>query len=244
MASFVGVDWGSNGWVTAIRDTDGWTARLYPSFQSVWYHHQDAETILVDIPIGLPESGHRACDRAAKDVLAGQQGRVFWTPPRAALDAPTYAAAKESTERHTDGSLTTQAWGILPRIEELDVFVAETPDARGVVRESHPEVCFAKLRGDPITAPKTTDDGRDVRLDVLEEYDDVRAAYDRLVTEHIEEPPAHGRRFRAGNRDDLLDALCLALVGWLDTGVLRTLPDEPPRDDVRDVPMEIVYREV
>lgn len=245
MTSFVGVDWGSNGWITAVRTTDGWSARLHPSIQSVWHHHHEAELILVDIPIGIPESGRRRCDEAAKNFLRGQQGRVFWTPPRPALHAPTYTTAKAKTEAHTDGSLTTQAWGFLPRIEEVDVFFAETPAARGTVRESHPEVCFAALGDGPITAAKTTEEGRNARLAVLDEYDDATAAYEQLIADHIDDPPTYGRRFRASNRDDILDAMCLALVGWLDEGEIRTLPQgTPPNDPERDVPMEIVYRAI
>ncbi|GGM60627.1 putative RNase H-like nuclease [Halarchaeum rubridurum] len=243
-ATAVGVDWGVNGWVAAVRDGAGWDTRLHPSLLSVWHAHRDADAVLVDVPVGLPERGRRACDERAREVLGSQRRRVFLAPPRAALDAPTYAAAKRRVEARTDGSLTTQTWNVLPQVRDADVLLAEHPDARGVVREAHPEVCFAGLGDGPIAPAKTDDAGVEARLDVLDRYDDARAAYERLVAERIDDPPAHGRRFRADNRDDLLDAMCLALTGWTDRGTLRTLPDDPPRDPERRVPMEIVYRDV
>ncbi|MBP2249890.1 putative RNase H-like nuclease [Halarchaeum solikamskense] len=240
----VGVDWGSNGWVAAVRDADGWDARHHPSLLSVWHAHRDAASVLVDVPIGLPERGRRACDERARDALGAQRRRVFLAPPRAALDAPTYAEAKRRVEARTAGSLTTQTWNVLPQVRDADVLLAEHPGARGVVREAHPEVCFAGLGDGPIAPAKTDDAGVEARLDVLDRYDDARVAYERLVAARIDEPPAHGRRFRADSRDDLLDAICLAVAGRTDRGTLRTLPDDPLRDPERGVPMEIVYRDV
>jgi len=240
----VGVDWGSNGWVVAVRDAGGWDASLHPSFLSVWHAHRDAASILVDVPIGLPQRGRRTCDERARELLGAQRRRVFLAPPRAALDAPTYADAKRRVEARTTGSLTTQTWNVLPQVRDADVLLAEHPAARDVVREAHPEVCFAGLGDGPIAPAKTDDAGVDARLDVLDRYGDVRAAYERLVAAHIDEPPAHGRRFRADNRDDLLDAMCLAVTGWTDRGTLQTLPADPPQDPERGIPMEIVYRDV
>ncbi|GAA0305298.1 putative RNase H-like nuclease [Halarchaeum rubridurum] len=209
----VGVDWGSNGWVTAVRDADGWDARLHPSLLPVWHAHRGAASVLVDIPIGLPERGRRACDVRAREVLGSQRRRVFLAPPHAALNAPTYAAAKRRVEARTDGSLTTQTWNVLPQVRDADVLLAEHPDAHGVVREAHPEVCFAGLGDGPIAPAKTDDEDVEARLDVLDRHGDAREAYERLVAERIDDPPAHGRRFRAGNRDDLLDAMGLAVTG-------------------------------
>jgi len=95
MSPHVGVDWGSTGWICAVLDDEGrWDARLHPSFASVWHNHGDADSILVDIPIGLTEEGLRECDREAADVLADRQGSVFYTPPRPVLGARSYPDAK------------------------------------------------------------------------------------------------------------------------------------------------------
>lgn len=42
---------------------------MQPLMLSVWHHHHDAETILVDIPIGLPEVERRDWDKQAKEYL-------------------------------------------------------------------------------------------------------------------------------------------------------------------------------
>jgi len=244
MSGYVGVDWGGNGWVCAVREESAWHAELHPSFLSVRHNLGNSELLLVDIPIGLRERGLRECDREAKEMLGGERGRsVFLTPPRPAFGAATYGDAKASTEARTDRSLTVQAWNIMPRIRELDEFLATVPGAHGTVREAHPEVCFAQLGDGPVIPAKDTPEGRDRRLSILADHDaGARAAYERLVDDHIESQPVHARRFRAGSDDDLVDAMCLAMSGWVaGADGLATLPADPPVDDVREVPREIVY---
>lgn len=238
----VGVDWAGNGWVCATKDEEGWSAELYPSMLSVWRHHHDAESILVDIPIGLPATGRRSCDEAARAVLGrGRQGSVFWTPCRAAVYTQEYEAAKAENRDRTGNSISSQAWGIIPRIQEVDEFLQEIEPARGVVRESHPEVCFAKLRGGKgLSDSKTTDAGIDARLDILDEYGEVSTVYHQLVDEHIDDVPPFARRIGTNNRDDLLDAMALAITGVVGGDDLSMLPDDPPTDET-GLRMEIVY---
>jgi predicted RNase H-like nuclease len=51
--------------------------------------------ITIDIPIGLPDTGSRAADHAARVAVGPRWQSVFLTPIRAALEAPTYAEANE-----------------------------------------------------------------------------------------------------------------------------------------------------
>ncbi|SFR97583.1 Predicted nuclease (RNAse H fold) [Halomicrobium zhouii] len=244
MAEHVGVDWGSNGWVCARwNDGDGWDAMVLPSFLDVWCEYESADRILVDIPIGLPDVGdHRACDTEAKEVLSHAHQRVFLTPPRKALEHESYEKAKEET----DSSMTTQAWSILPRIREVDTFLSEYPEAKGQIREAHPEVCFEKLDGGVGGASsKQSESGVEARIEILKQFDeyDVDEAYPDLVDEHIENLDAWGRRFRSSNRDDLLDAMGLAVMSSRAGDALRFLPvaAESPPEDSEGLPMEIVY---
>ncbi|MFD1588129.1 DUF429 domain-containing protein [Halorientalis brevis] len=246
MTRYVGVDWGGNGWICASRSADGdWTAAKHPSFLSVWHEYADATQILVDIPIGLAPEGLRRCDEAAKEELGSQRGRsVFMTPPRPVFDEPTYEEAKARMDELTGRGLSTQAWGIMPRIQELDEFFKEVPDAWGQVRESHPEVAFASLRAEgAVVESKLSADGEQVRLDTLDDVDPESSPgdeFERLVEEHITEQPAYARHFSANNKDDLLDAMGLTVTAWTADGEFTTLPEDPDDDPVREVPMEIV----
>lgn len=42
---------------------------MHPSIHSVWFKYRDAESILVDIPIDLPEKSGRQSDGATNTIL-------------------------------------------------------------------------------------------------------------------------------------------------------------------------------
>lgn len=66
MDQFVGVDWASGCWVVVATDGNNVEITTEPSILNVWDRHKKADSILVDIPIGLPETSPRACDERAK----------------------------------------------------------------------------------------------------------------------------------------------------------------------------------
>lgn len=251
MERFVGVDWGSTGWICAIYDQANWDIEYHPSFLSVWHNHDDADSILVDIPIGLVQEGFRTCDELAKDELGKRQQSVFYTPPRPIFDCRSYPEAASEFEELTGRGMTTQTWSIMPRVRELDEFIAEFPEAHGGhagssngVRESHPEICFAHLGQDEETVSKLEDGGLDHRLSILEEHcSGVTDSYETLVAQHIDELDAYERRFSTNHRDDIVDAMGLAVTALVADGEFETLPKNPPTDSVREVPVEIVYSE-
>ena len=243
MASYVGVDWASSGWLAVATDGEDWTATMHPSMHSVWFTHRDATAILVDIPIGLPGAERRACDRAAKEFLGDRASSVFWTPCRAAVEAKTYQQAKQANQECRGDSLSSQAWGLIPRIREVDRLLRDGVDIESVILESHPEVCFTAL-GDGESLPsKHDDDGIEARLAILGSIDDSLVdIYEQFEASLIEEQPTWARRIGASNRDDLLDAMVLALTATLGGEDLRTLPESPPLD-AEGLPMQIVYTE-
>jgi predicted RNase H-like nuclease len=242
MATAVGVDWAGNGWVAAVLDGTGATVEFYPTMLNCWRAHRGAETILIDMPIGLRETGKRACDLAAADELGGERpGSVFLTPTREAVYAPTIEAAKERQEP-ADFGVQNQVWAIVPRIRELDGFLqeyAETPDTDRI-REAHPELCVAGLNGGaPIGASKSTEAGRAARLSVLEDRDPrLDDAYHEAVETLTK--PSYATMIGASKTDDILDALALATTAALEDTSLRTLPADPGHDPVLDRPIEIV----
>ena len=240
MARYVGVDWASRGWLTVATDGNDCTARVHPSIHSVWFTHCDAEVILVDVPIGLPESQRRECDRQAKAFLGDRSSSVFWTPCRAAVEAPPYEQAKQANENCRGDSLSSQAWGLIPRIQEVDRLLRDEVDAETTILESHPEVCFAALYDGESIPSKHDDDGIEARRAVIERFDDsIAGVYERFESSLDAQPP-WARRIGESNRDDLLDAMILTLTAKHGAGNFRTLPDEPPLD-AEGLPMQIVY---
>jgi predicted RNase H-like nuclease len=238
----VGVDGCPGGWVAVTYEGTTFAgARICGTIESVWDRHGEAEAILVDTPIGLREASNekRPCDDAAREVLGPRSSSVFPPPVRAAAYEDSYADAKAVQEAATEGSLGVQAWHICPKIRELDALLRETvPDARGTVREAHPELCFWALAGErPMEYSKTGQPAAAFweRVDVLEGVDDGI----------LRDLQAGGTGIGGqASTDDLVDAFALAVTASDLTGSLRTLPPADSPDAERDpagLPMEMVY---
>lgn len=192
-----------------------------------------ADVILVDMPIGLPDDdGNRDCDTAARRLLGRRASSVFPAPCRAALAAATYEEACALNEQQTGRRLSRQCWNIVPKIREVDRLLLAGGRARGRVRESHPEVCFAALNGGrPMAAAKRTADGYQERLAVL------RAKWPS-APRAAEAALAAYRRGDVG-RDDILDAMVLAVTASLPAARRETIPARPRKDD-KGLPMSMV----
>lgn len=238
--SAVGIDACPGGWIAArAGDAGDVEFSLHADIAGCWRGNRGAALQLIDIPIGLG-SGRRACDMAAKRLLGRHNSRVFLTPPRRSVEAGGYAEANTISREQCGLGVSKQCWNILPKVRQVDAFLAATPEARGVLRECHPEVCLAALNSEnaeprPIAANKKSDEGAEIRM--------------TLIAGHLPGAPAALRialtAFPKGSvaRDDLVDALA-ALVTALgimrEPDSLRTLPESPPLDE-RGLAMEMVY---
>lgn len=114
----------------------------------------EAAVVAVDIPIGIPKIGRRPADAAARSFVGPRASSVFTTPPRAALEATTYADARARALELTGRSLSAQSYALRHKILEVDAH-AHADDR---VVEVHPEVSFCELAGRPL-ASKHTDAG-------------------------------------------------------------------------------------
>jgi predicted RNase H-like nuclease len=169
--------------------------------------------VAVDIPIGLPDAGGRLADAEARRVLVGKSSSVFSTPVRSALEAATYAEAREANLAATDGrtSVSAQAYALRAKVLQVDAWVRSGPGAD--VIEVHPEVSFARMAGGPVLARKKDADG-------------VRARREALAAHGIVAPPwFRGAGF---GEDDLLDACAVAWTAVRHAlGVSESFPEQP-----------------
>lgn len=242
---YVGVDGCSDGWIAVCYGDQGYAGtHLYGNVGDLWNSHSSAQTILIDVPIGLREDSNtkRPCDDEARTKLGQHRGSsVFPVPVRDAVHADSYEEAKEIQECRTDGSLGTQSWSIADKIAQVDTFLRKTePDATGVIREAHPEVCFWALNSQSETEYSKTQQPAAAfweRVSILENAD-------TQVLTHIRKGGSD-LDAKVGN-DDLIDAFSLALTASQETASLQTLPEEWPDGDQGDptgLPMEMVYAE-
>ena len=89
MAALMGIDGCHAGWVVASsrEDFSGLTFDVTSDVRmSIDQTGRREAVVAIDIPIGLPENGPRACDREAPRVLGvGQGSRVFPAPSTGAV---------------------------------------------------------------------------------------------------------------------------------------------------------------
>jgi predicted RNase H-like nuclease len=231
----IGIDGCRGGWLVAASDQ---------SFSSVSFAVVDdleplisiAErglvVIAIDMPIGLSDSGPRACDLEARRLLGRPRASsVFPAPCRAALAATTYRRACGLSRRTLGVALTIECFNILAKIREVDALM--TPARQALVREVHPELVFALLagRGHGLVEPKRTAEGEKVRLKLL------RKIVPRL------DPGAVRARLGLARvaRDDVIDAVaCLVAARRIVKGEALVLPEGAVFRDARGLRMEIV----
>lgn len=243
---YVGVDGCPGGWFSVALDWDGNLVKsgVSGTFSKLLAFHSEADLILVDMPIGLPQGpGGRKCDDEARDKLEGRRSSVFPTPTLQAVqevvNSNSYKAASRVQRDVTKKGLSKQTFNIMCKIAQVDkVLDGRDADARPEVREVHPEVCFWALNGrKPMSHSKKIREGKRERLDVLKcHLPKARGIYNGLA-----------RDFPSSqvDDDDIIDALAAAVTGWLDgtgRGRLATLPEDPSKD-CRGLRMEMVYCE-
>jgi predicted RNase H-like nuclease len=267
----VGVDGCRSGWVVALTDLSLGPPefRIVPTFRALLDGLQGTRALIaVDIPIGLAsglphDAGTRLADSAARAFLGGRRGSsVFSAPCRPTLAATSYREAcnLEALARGHGTGLSQQAYNIIPKIREVDEAVLPShqepldESVRVWVREAHPEVIFAVLKGDGrrghglIHAKRgcancrgTICPGESERLallgTVLPSFDP-GSVREELVREHRQTVGTAGP---VVGRDDIVDAAaCLVSAYRIASGLALTLPTDDSQVDARGLRMEIV----
>lgn len=184
----------------------------------------------IDIPIGLPDSGAREADGAARKFVGPRASSVFPCPIRPALDAASWEEACEITYRHNGHRISRQTFGILPKIRAVDECVRST-DLGQRLFEVHPEVSFASWQGSPMLHAKKDARGHEQR----------RA----LIARHFGPEAFASVVAQIGTRsvaaDDIADAFAaLWSAERLLSGTAQRLPEDSAVDSF-GLPMHICY---
>lgn len=229
-----GVDGCPDGWVVAVLDPGGLRWHVKDSAHRVLEVTAGCGAVAVDIPMGLPDTGRRACDLQAKVRLGAARSSVFPAPLRPMLTAGTYGEACAIGRRAEGLAISRQTFGLLPKILQWDRVL--TPGLQDRVVEAHPEVSFRAMGVEP--SGKKTGRGAALRLAALARCG-LPALTDRLAV--LDGLPA------GPGLDDALDALACAWTAarWL-RGEAEVLPSAGPEAtpapgrDARGLAMRIV----
>lgn len=212
--SAVGVDACASGWFATVLTGDNIETELYENFSKVHADNQESQ-VLVDIPIGLPTRSRRRCDIEARDLLGCRGSSVFFPPCESAAAIGDYHEANTKHREEMGHGLSQQAHAISDKINEVQAVVNETYD--GPIYESHPELCFYALNGQPIAYSKSSRRGLAFRRQVLEQkcsgMDD---QYEQVLDETLR---------KNVRRDDILDSMALALAAQSEQ--LQSVPEDP-----------------
>jgi predicted RNase H-like nuclease len=211
----LGVDACKHGWI-AIAVEDGVTGAFFAEDIEMLMTRAQAggplAVIAIDMPIGLPDRGQRQADVLARAAIGPLRSSVFMTPVRQALLAADHTAASAINREITGHGISIQAFGLKPKLFEVERWARKT--AVRVV-EIHPEVCFARLAGAPLTVRKSSWAGAERRRALL-------ASVGISLAGDLNGAGAHA------GVDDVLDA---AVTGWAARQVLRghgrPMPDPP-----------------
>lgn len=242
---FVGVDGCSAGWFAVFLAAEaekncGWKVELFPKFSSLIdflrkEYEQADFLILIDIPIGLKSggSGERLSDLEARRILKTRKSSIFPVPCREAVYAESYERACKVNKELAGKSISKQAWNIVPKIRDVDVFLIENKIFREKVKEVAPEICFQALKGFPMEFSKKSPDG------FLERIKALRTVC-RLTDEIVEAALSKYRRKEVA-KDDILDALAAAITAKIgcEDG-FEYVPNEPETDS-EGLKIQMVY---
>ena len=226
------------GWVMAISGVGDHSPVgfvVWSSFAVLWSHACKAGylVVAVDMPIGLPSEGHRAADLEARAELGSrtskkQVGResVFYAPPPFTLEIDDHAEANKLSYSRSSRGLSSQAHALRKKISEVrralqpgDFHDSALPRAA----EVHPEVCFKRMAGRPMSFKKSCQAGVAERLEVL------KAAFPNIVDSAMlaSIPSTPEPDMLCPGLDDVLDAVAAA---W----TARRLATPGSADDLGD----------
>ena len=238
--AIAGADGCRAGWIAAVRFSDGsFAARPFARFADLLAFAGEDAVVAVDMPVGLPDrigAAGRGPEAALRRVLGPFGSSVFSIPSREAVHAACgpfadsnarsrgFSLACKAARRTSDPprAFSIQAFGLFPKIRELDALLrADGGLARRVV-ESHPEAAFRRLNGERPLKERKKWEGPG-KAGVGE-----RRA---LLLANGLPPELLDQRFPGVAEDDLLDAAVLLFsAARFAEGKAQPFPDPPGRD--------------
>jgi predicted RNase H-like nuclease len=223
---FIGLDGYSKGWVAV---------RLYEDGEEGIEFVDDIKDCLggaftramIDIPIGLPESGYRQCDLEGRELLKGNRSRLFTGARRPLLSYEKREAAN-AWGKATDGKgVSCQLFCLLPKIRQIDELMTTKSQKR--IQETHPELIFQRLNNGSLLPSKKSRDGIQTRRAIL-----LNRGFSSIDV-WLETRIGTGAK-----PDDVLDACACALAAKEATEEHR-LPKKQTEPDAKGLRMEIWF---
>ena len=140
---YLGIDGCRVGWLVVSSGYDiSFSCEIHSNLEQLLEKLPEKHQALIDIPVGLPKTEPRLCDRLARQKLGPRRSSVFSPPCREALYAKDYREACQINETLLGKKLSIQAWNICPKIREADMLFQNHEGVIPLWREAHPELTF------------------------------------------------------------------------------------------------------
>jgi predicted RNase H-like nuclease len=230
----VGIDGCKGKWIAVAISEESFEVDKFATISDICEKYNKADTMIIDIPIGLPQSiADIRPDKIVRKRLGPKGSSIFDTPCRQAVYAEDKAAARANNIEVLGKSLSEQSIAISKAIRQVDEFLNNNSEWKNRLLESHPEYCFMMLRnGKPVMENKKEKSGQGIRLEILRQ---LYPLVDKVIEKYLNDVPYRKKL------DDVIDALCLAVIGKLSVeNGLKSIPEEP-MEDSSGIKMQIVY---
>jgi predicted RNase H-like nuclease len=222
-----GIDGCRGGWVAAKAGSDlnDVTVDFTSDLRTIFEQAGPESLVAIDIPIGIPENEPRLCDGAARQLLRWPRSSSVFSPPcRSALAGKTFEEVLRLNRAAMGLGISKQAFHIMAKICEVDALMSV--EKQQYVREVHPEVTFAQLKGAALTHNKKSLRGRTERIALLQ-HAGLKVLEAWLVRQWMKP-------------DDVIDALaCLVTAFAIQNGNSQCL-GQHHQTDAKGLVMEIV----
>lgn len=217
-----GIDGCKGGWMIAVICNGALSLQKAASFMEA-VDGLSFDACLVDMVIGLQGNERQIRpDSMARKILKGRASTVFPAPCRKAVYGETKEERLQANVEVLHKKFTSQTDAMIPKMREVDEFLQEHPQFKNRIQESHPEVCFARLKGKALMTSKHDAEGIRERAKVIAEYfPEVTESWVITMAKQMK-----------CKEDDITDSVCLAITAnLLAQGEAETIPKEPMKDD-------------
>ena len=234
---YIGIDGCSKGWIAVTLDYGQFRIKRYDTLAEIIDANPLPATFLIDMPIGLPENRDDIRpDTAARKELGKRGSTIFPVPCRQAVQAKglnreaTGELQKEINNQVLKKSLSSQSIAIIPKIKEVDDFLQAHREYKEILCESHPELCFARLKGSVLQTKKSSAVGVTERSGILSKHiKDERLEFVYDLAKELECKP-----------DDILDAACLAVTAAFKAHSMTETILGKTEKDAKELPMQMI----
>lgn len=221
----IGIDGCKGGWITAILEKGELRIEKYKNITEVIINYENFDNMLIDMVIGLPSNMtqyENRPERSARRIIAPRTSTIFPVPSRQAVYENSEEVQIKANKQALGKGLSKQTMAILPKMREIDEFIHKNVRYKNVIKESHPEVCFARLNGFVVMTKKAQVEGLTERVHILSRY------LPELTLQYITEQAM----VLKCNADDIVDAICLTVTANLDLqGKTEVIPTNVHMDE-------------